>query len=411
MNEHIDTVPMPLPGPVPVRAPDEPVGTTPWARPAQERRLDLRFLGSGSEYFRIWIVNLLLTVLSLGLYYPYARARRLRYFHAATELDGHPLAFHGQASAMWRGYLLVMLLFMAYAAAGQYSAAAGAVALLLLAGLWPALWHASLRFRLANTGWRGLRAGFTGSRAGAYAALAPLVLMALLFAGSGALLPEDPQAEDLPRLRLLGMGWLLCLLLSLALLPWAVWRLKRYQHGHYTYAGEQTQLSWRLRSVFAVYGAIALLLLGLALLAGLLLSGLPTQPTGASGQEVPTRAFILILPLALMLTLTYTLLPAYHSARLQNLVWSHTHSARLRFHSALSFRALAWLTLKNALLVALSLGLYLPFAAVATARLRLEAVTVYCSVPPDELVSDGQVLQESAAGDAAGDVMGVDLGL
>ena len=40
----------------------------------------LGFTASGSEYFRIWIVNLLLTLGTLGLYYPWARVRKLRYF-------------------------------------------------------------------------------------------------------------------------------------------------------------------------------------------------------------------------------------------------------------------------------------------------------------------------------------------
>ena len=46
--------------------------------------LALRFTGSGSEYFRIWIVNLLLTVVTFGIYFPYAKARKLRYFHENT---------------------------------------------------------------------------------------------------------------------------------------------------------------------------------------------------------------------------------------------------------------------------------------------------------------------------------------
>ena len=83
--------------------------------------------------------------------------RRLRYFHGATEVGGHPLSFHADPWKMLRGYLLVMLLFAACGGAGRFSPVAGAVAFCIIAALWPALWHSSLRFRLANTGWRGLR--------------------------------------------------------------------------------------------------------------------------------------------------------------------------------------------------------------------------------------------------------------
>ena len=37
----------------------------------------VRFVGTGSEYFRIWIVNLLLTIVTLGIYSAWAKVRRL----------------------------------------------------------------------------------------------------------------------------------------------------------------------------------------------------------------------------------------------------------------------------------------------------------------------------------------------
>ena len=56
--------------------------------PPQTRVLKIRFTGSGSEYFRIWAVNLLLILVTLGLYLPFAKARRIRYFYANTLVDG-----------------------------------------------------------------------------------------------------------------------------------------------------------------------------------------------------------------------------------------------------------------------------------------------------------------------------------
>src|ERR1700761_197457 len=110
--------------------------------PAAAHRLRVRFVGSGSEYFRIWVVNLLLTVVTIGLYYPFAKVRRLRYFHAATEIDGHALAFHGDPWKMLRGFLLVAAMVGAYTVAGRVSPTSGLVAFVIVAALWPALWHA-----------------------------------------------------------------------------------------------------------------------------------------------------------------------------------------------------------------------------------------------------------------------------
>ncbi|MFN8896288.1 MAG: DUF898 family protein, partial [Betaproteobacteria bacterium] len=107
----------------------------------------------------------------------------------------------------------------------------------------------------------------------------------------------------------------------------------------------------------------------------------------------------------------FSLVGGYWTARMQNLTWGHTASARLRFKSSLPAHALARLWFKNLLLVLLTLGLYFPFAQVATARLRLEAMTVVSDVDPDEFAASAAQADEAAAGDAAGDLLGFDIGL
>ena len=178
--------------------------TAPWSPTAattarsheavSSRRHVLSFTGSGSEYFRIWIVNLLALVLSAGLYYPWARVRRLRYFHHHTRLDGHAFDFRGEPTRMLRGFLLVWLLFGAYNLASQTSGVAALVGVGAIAALWPALWRGSLRFRLGHTSWRGLPFAFEGDTAGAYrafGAFAALSLPALLLLVFAQARPSD----------------------------------------------------------------------------------------------------------------------------------------------------------------------------------------------------------------------------
>jgi uncharacterized membrane protein YjgN (DUF898 family) len=96
---------------------------------------------------------------------------------------------------------------------------------------------------------------------------------------------------------------------------------------------------------------------------------------------------------------------------MQNLAWNTTHSQALSFRSALKFRSLFGLTLKNWLLTALTLGLYRPFAAVSTARLRLEAVTISATEEPADWVAARSAGHADATGDVAGDFFGIDMGL
>jgi uncharacterized membrane protein YjgN (DUF898 family) len=109
--------------------------------------------------------------------------------------------------------------------------------------------------------------------------------------------------------------------------------------------------------------------------------------------------------------LVQMLYTAHLTATLQNLVWTRTGNRQIRFKSDLSHWSLMGLMIKNLLLTALTLGLYWPFAAVATARLKLEAVAVHTRQHPDDLVVQVQRSYKDGAGDMAADLMGMDVGL
>jgi len=382
---------------------------------AGEQRLPIRFIGSGSEYFRIWIVNLLLTLVTLGLYYPFAKVRRLRYFHGATEVGGHPLSFHADPWKMLRGYLLVVLMFAAYGGAGYFSPVAGVLAFCIIAALWPALWHSSLRFRLANTGWRGLRLHFTGTRGGAYRALAPGIVAAFLVVLAGLLgpTPEAGAAPDVPPPELTLVQWVAVLLpvLMLPATPALLWLMRRYQQGHLALGAEQTRFDVRLRRFyFVALKALALLMVFgfvVGLVAAVVGGGLAAAGEGYGLVKV---LFTLVPAMVVLLLLQVVVLP-YFVTRLQNLVWNGTRSRHIGFASTLRVRRMMALALRNWLLIIVTLGLYFPFAAVATARLRLQAVALSSELDPDELFSQAERGHESAAGDAAADIAGIDLGL
>ena len=59
----------------------------------------------------------------------------------------------------------------------------------------------------------------------------------------------------------------------------------------------------------------------------------------------------------------------------------------------------------------MTLGLYRPFAAVHTARLRLEAVSLTMDGDPETWVAGQESASQDAAGDLAGDFFGIDMGL
>src|SRR5258708_35224200 len=56
----------------------------------------LHFTGNGAEYFGVWIVNLLLTIITLGIYSAWAKVRRKQNFYRQTEVAGAPFDFFAQ---------------------------------------------------------------------------------------------------------------------------------------------------------------------------------------------------------------------------------------------------------------------------------------------------------------------------
>ena len=376
----------------------------------RKRKLEIQFTGSGSEYFRIWIVNLLLTIVTASLYWPFAKARRIRYFYANTLVDGHALSFHGDPWKMFRGHVLLLVLMGTYSAAGHFSPLAGLVAFGVMAAIWPALWRAGMQFRLGNTGWRGLRFGFAGTLKGAYAPALPVwilsgvALTAQVIGGPAGLLVNGK-----PRFGLVEQLVVLTVIVMALVVPWIVAAAKRYQHNGYRIAAQQGELRLGAGSVYWLCLKAAGLGL-LVLLAGMLLAMGVVGASSLSKSQV-----VIMISTFVSFGITYLLLFAlvgpFFTARFQNLVWNRTTTDDLSFTSQLRFGALAGLTLKNWLLTAVTLGLYRPFAAVHTARLRLEAVSLTMDGDPETWVAGQESASQDAAGDLAGDFFGIDMGL
>jgi uncharacterized membrane protein YjgN (DUF898 family) len=209
----------------------------------------------------------------------------------------------------------------------------------------------------------------------------------------------------------------LCFLALYATGPYVYFAFKRYQHQNYAYAQLQTEFRASFRDVLKVFmrtAGLSLLILLVAVLGvGVLMAaGMSDAMTNATGAD-PREKFTRIAPLAMGLVLVLQFVPApYFQSRMQNLIWSQTGNASVRFKSDLAFWALFKQTLLNWVLIIFTLGLYWPFALVATTRLKLQAISVHMRVDPDNLIAQQQPKAGQAGiGDAAADLAGIDLGL
>jgi uncharacterized membrane protein YjgN (DUF898 family) len=354
--------------------------------------LDFGFSGSGAEYFRIWVVNLLLTVATLGIYSAWAKTRRLQYFYRNTQLAGASFDFRGSPAAILRGRLLAVVVLAAYHYAFGFSVVAGAVTVgLLLAGL-PFMMRSALRFRLANTWYRGLPFGFTGGVGGAYRAYLPAVAMFILPGMLAAYMQENPA---LALVFLLYLCW-----------PLMHGAMKRYQHGHLMYGN--------LRSVFGLSSAklaapyLAAVVTGIA---ATVVYGMLVYAASSMSKAHP-GGMLSMLPVFIGMVLLYLFFIAsglFVMVRMNNMAWSDTGFPGVRIASDMRLRSYLRLQAVNVLFTLFTLGLYRPFAAVRTWRYRLAHVRIEA---PDGFESASALAGQrgaTAAGDGTADFLGVDL--
>ncbi|MGY0504614.1 YjgN family protein [Luteimonas sp. e5] len=331
-----------LPPPLPERPPALPISRH---RP--------EFSGTAREYFGIWIVNLILGILTLGIWSAWGTVRTRRYFYAHTRLAGSAFEYIAEPLAILKGRLIayavvIVLLLASHFALLLYVPLIFAVALAL-----PALVVWSLRFRARNSLWRGLGFRF------------------------------DQQASDayLPFLL-----WQFLVSMSMGLLyPFA--RLKQHE---FVVQGHRYGLR---RFVFngdaAAYYRPFLVVIGLGVLGivlGIVLMVATVAAMVASGGSAESATW----PIFLLIGFIYAgmfVLGSYLHVRYVNLMWNSSRIGGHRFESNLRARDMLWIHASNTVLVILSLGLALPWAKIRLARYRAEHFTLIAAGDLDDFVA------------------------
>jgi uncharacterized membrane protein YjgN (DUF898 family) len=118
------------------------------------------FKGQVDEYFKIWIVNLALMILTLGIYSAWAKVRSRRYFYGNTYIAGSSFDYHGDPIKILKGRLLVGGLFLVYSFGGYLSPVLSFVAIGIFWLAFPWIFVKGMLFNLSNTSYRNVRFAF-----------------------------------------------------------------------------------------------------------------------------------------------------------------------------------------------------------------------------------------------------------
>lgn len=365
------------------------------------------FTGTGTAYFRIWIINLLLSIVTIGLYSPWAKVRRLRYFYGSTLFDGSPFEFHGRPIALLKGRLIAVVLLLAYTQTAKFSFVLWLAVVALLILLFPWLLWKSLRFRLANSSYRGIRFGFDGTVRDAYLTFVPMMLMVVapafvLFLAQSRLDAAHPPARP-------PVEYFAVVAVALLLAPWFYFRLRAYQHRHARLGTALFGFDGRVRTMYAIAGKSLLIGLFFVML-GLLCGGFTAGLTWLAGNAIEAKSNVMIgIVGAATLYLVVFGSAACIRAMIQNYVWCHSGIGAERFASVAS-RVVLWkIEFINLILTLCTFGLFWPFAVVRSMRYRIQAIS--CSGDGDGLTASTDPTRAGATGEEAVDLFGLDLAL
>ncbi|HMK44646.1 MAG TPA: DUF898 family protein [Dissulfurispiraceae bacterium] len=333
------------------------------------------FSGSGSEYFRIWIVNLLLTIVTLGIYSAWAKVRRSQYFYRHMSMGGASFDYHGKPLAILKGRIIAAVLAIGLQYSPQVSMTAYSVILVVVLLIFPFLLTRSFAFRLHNSSWRSIRFRFHG------------------------------MAKDAAK-TLYGYGLLAAATFGLCY-PALYHRLRAFGFNNASFGKTAFRLGIGAGPVFGVFVKTVFLMLGTGLAGAFLVV------VGVAGIAVFTGAhtkYAFIAPVLGFALYFFVLLIVYpfFQASMTNLLWGNLRLGSGRFESIQTTRGLAAIWAKNALLTLFTLGLYWPWAAVNLARYRAQTLAFATPMGVDHFTADAES-DMSAAGEEVTDVLNFDI--
>jgi uncharacterized membrane protein YjgN (DUF898 family) len=321
-------------------------------------RIPFEFNGSGSEYFRIWIVNILLTIVTLGIYSAWAKVRNKQYFYGNTRVHAAGFEYLASPSQILKGRAIVGGVLIAYWAISAFVPYVEAVFILTFVFLFPWLIVRSLAFNAHNSAWRNIRFGFSASYREAFTVYILWPLLAAVTLG--------------------------------AFSPYVFYRQKRFLVENSSFG----QSRFTFHATWKEYYRI--------LMVASLLSFLAVAAIGAS-------AYI-FAPLAILALPIYLFVFAYFSVKTGNLLYNSSRLDSHRLASAMEVKGYMILVLTNTLATALTLGIFHPWAKVRALHYKLQHLTLLPSGDLNAFVASKQKAV-SAVGDASGDFFDLDIGL
>ncbi len=348
------------------------------------QRHKLKFHGSGETWLGIWLVNILLTVVTFGIYSAWAKVRTRRYFYGNTELAGDRFDYHAKPTQLLLGRVLVIIgLMVFYFAVGTVPPLATLLVLAFVA-LLPWIIVRNWRFEAIMSSYRGVRFNYHCHVGRAYMTLLVWPLLAYL-----ALAMVIGMSYGI-----IASGFqMMAVVVAALLIPGFIavnGVLSAVQHDLYVnnlffgdsaFSGKMKKAAFVKFAMVAVLLALPFLVLIVMALGSFIYDMALMSQFGADGEAIGsvvlanTSKIILVYFLMLVWGM---MARAWLTVAHRNYMFNHTRldQGKIAFHSTMKLLPYVWLLFVNALIVCFSLGLATPFAQVRHARYLVNTLEV-----------------------------------
>lgn len=352
------------PPPLPVESPSTP--------PHIDTSVPFLFHGSAREYFRIWIVNTLLSLLTCGIFFAWAKVRKRRYLRGSTELLGHRFDYRADPVRLLIGNAVITLFFLGYAIFGAVYPPIRYGTIVLIILLLPWVVVRSLAFNAHNTAYRGMRFRYKPSLAGALGVylLQPVVIILT----AGIYYPAWVRARQ------------------------------RFTVENHRLGDAFFRFDPPGGNFYAAY------LLGGLILGGITGIGIAYLFGLRLGLKIARPDLLQMLPYFVLYGLGLFIGRHFIFASLFNHVWNHTHLDDHQFVASMSIGRWLGLQLSNLGAILLSCGLLYPWTVIRTMKYKAACIRFQPAGPIDK-IEYLAVSQGNAIGDTAAEFVGLDFGL
>lgn len=340
-----------------------------------------KFTGNAKEWFGIWIVNLLLSIVTLGIYSAWAKVRSKKYFTNHTYVADRNFDYHATGKQILIGRLIVIGVYILFNLIVIAVPILGVLFLIGLIFVVPWLIIRSMMFNARMTSFSNVRFNFVGKTGQAMLVfLLYPVLTALTLYTTAPFLDRAVKKFSINNHRL----------------GTAAFSLEGPVGPYY-------------KAFLAALAWIIVVGLGCTILTGFnfqefasAMEGLETDPTGATSiiGLFYLLIFVAFLPAALI-----------YSTMIRNTVYNTaTLDGKHRFNSTVSVLPMLGIVFSNFVVVVCTLGLMLPWAQVRMTRYLADNTALIPGGSLDDFIGTQQA-ETSALGDAFTDMEGIDVGL